>query len=104
MGITVGIDLGTSTSEIAYIKGGKPWIINNEFGEKITPSVVSVGDEGQFIVGKEAKERAALYPENTVMEVKRMMGTDKTIFIKGKKYSPEDISAEILKHLKQFFL
>ena len=97
----VGIDLGTSTSEIAYIKGSKPVVIENELDEKITLSVVSVGKNDEMIVGADAKARALLYPDDTVMEVKRLMGTDKKIKLKNSEYTPEEISAEILKHLKK---
>jgi len=101
MSVTVGIDLGTSTSEISYMKDGKPIVMENELNEKVTLSVVSVGDSGEMIVGSEAKARALLYPKDTIMEVKRLMGSDNQIILKGKKYSPEEISAEILKYLKK---
>lgn len=96
----IGIDLGTSTSEVSYIKDGNPKVIKNELGEEITLSVVGVGISDEWIVGSEAKARGLLYPGDTIMEVKRLMGTDGKISLKGKAYTPEEISAEILKYLK----
>jgi molecular chaperone DnaK len=97
----IGIDLGTSTSEVSYLKDGKPYIVKNEFGKEITPSVVSLGLEDEWIVGSEAKERALLYPKNTVMEIKRLMGTDEKIKLGNKIFTPSEISAEIIKYLKE---
>ena len=102
MSIIVGIDLGTSTSEIAYNKDGKPNIILNEYGEKITPSAVSIDLDGSIIVGKEAKSRALLYPKDTIMEVKRLMGTDEKITLNGTEYTPEEVSAKIIRHLIEY--
>lgn len=102
MGKIIGIDLGTTTSEIAYVKEGKPFIIRNieEGDEHAIPSVVSIeGDE--IRVGKKAKNQLLLKPELTVAEVKRIMGTDKIINIKGRDYKPEEISSLILKRLKE---
>ena len=70
----VGIDLGTSTSEIAVLENGKPRVIPNHIGEFITPSVVSIDDDGDIIVGREAKEQLLLKPSDTVIEIKRLMG------------------------------
>ncbi|HAT4252991.1 Hsp70 family protein [Clostridium perfringens] len=102
MGRIIGIDLGTTTSEIAYVKDGKPCIIRNieEGDEHAIPSVVSIeGDE--IKVGKKAKNQILLKPELTVAEVKRVMGTENIIQIQGKEYRPEEISALILKKLKE---
>lgn len=102
MGKIIGIDLGTTTSEIAYVKDGKPCIIRNveEGDEHVIPSVVSIeGDEVK--VGKKAKNQLLLKPELTVSEVKRIMGTDEIIRIHDKEYRPEEISALILKKLKE---
>jgi hypothetical protein len=68
MGIVVGIDLGTTTSEIAYIKNGKPEVIPNTLGSKITPSVVNLCEDGNILVGDMAKRKMILEPENTVIE------------------------------------
>ena len=102
MGRIIGIDLGTTTSEIAYVKDGKPCIIRNiEEGDgHAIPSVVSI--EGHEIkAGKKAKNQILLKPELTVAEVKRVMGTENIIQIQGKEYRPEEISALILKKLKE---
>ena len=95
----VGIDLGTSTSEIAVLKDGKPYVIPNHIGECITPSVVGVSDDGRIIVGSEAREQLLLKPEDTVMEVKRLMGSDTRVTMAGKQYTPQEISAFLLKYL-----
>ncbi|WP_300351149.1 Hsp70 family protein [Clostridium sp.] len=102
MGKIIGIDLGTTTSEIAYVKDGKPCIIRNieEGDEHVIPSVVSIDGE-EIKVGKKAKNQLLLKPEFTVSEVKRIMGTDEIINIQGKEYKPEEISAFILKKLKE---
>lgn len=71
----VGIDLGTSTSEIAFLKEGKPVLIPNHLGEYITPSVVGISDDGKIIIGKEARDQLLLKPDDTVIEVKRLMGS-----------------------------
>ncbi|EGT3617477.1 molecular chaperone DnaK [Clostridium perfringens] len=102
MGRIIGIDLGTTTSEIAYVKDGKPCIIRNveEGDEHVIPSVVSI-DGDEIKVGKKAKNQLLLKPELTVSEVKRIMGTEEIIKIQDKEYRPEEISALILKKLKE---
>ena len=95
----VGIDLGTSTSEIAVLKDGKPYVIPNHMGETITPSVDGVSNDGRIIVGSEAKEQLLLRPEDTVMEVKRLMGIDTRINMARKQYTPQEISAFLIKYL-----
>lgn len=102
MGRIIGIDLGTTTSEIAYIKNGRPEIIINDVNERITPSVVHVDKDDDFIVGKYAKAKAALHHDTTVMEVKRLMGTDQKVKLGNKEYSSEEISTIILKKLKKY--
>ena len=101
MGRIVGIDLGTSTSEIAVLKDGKPYVIPNHKGEAITPSVVGISDEGKIIVGSEAREQILLKPEDTVIEVKRLMGSDAKVLMGGKQYTPQEISAFLLKYLAE---
>lgn len=100
MGRIIGIDLGTTTSEIAYIKNGKPEIIISKEGARIIPSVVSIKN-GEILVGVSAKKNYAANPENTVTEIKRLMGTSGMVSMDGKDYLPEDISAIILKSLKE---
>ncbi|NSW91118.1 MAG: Hsp70 family protein [Firmicutes bacterium] len=95
----VGIDLGTSTSEIALLKDGKPYIIPNHLGEYITPSVVGISDDGSIIVGKEARAQLLLKPQDTVIEVKRLMGSNEKVYMGGVEYTPQQISAFILKYL-----
>ncbi|MFA9466249.1 MAG: Hsp70 family protein [Velocimicrobium sp.] len=97
----IGIDLGTSTSEAAVMIDGKPFLIPNEQGRQIIPSVIGVED-GHFIVGEEALARQLLYPEDTVIEVKRKMGEDKKIRVSGKSYTPEELSSKILAHIKTY--
>jgi len=99
MGSIVGIDLGTSTSEIAVLKEGKPFIIPNDLGEYITASVVGLADDGRIIVGKEARDQLLLKPDDTIIEVKRLMGDDTTVSIGGKEYTPQRISSFILSYL-----
>lgn len=97
----LGIDLGTSTSEIAILKDGKPLVLTNHIGEEITPSVVGISEEEEVIVGKSARDQMLLRPEDTVMEVKRLMGLNETVHMGGKEYKPQEISAFILKYLKE---
>jgi molecular chaperone DnaK (HSP70) len=96
-----GIDLGTTNSEIAYFKNGKPGVIPIENGVKYLPSVVGIDVSGNMVTGFKARNQYAAYPENTVMSVKRLMGSGKTVTMAGKEYTPAQISAEILKTLKQ---
>jgi len=98
----LGIDLGTSTSEIAYINDdGNVELIPNHFGEYITPSVVHIKEDGEVIVGIEAKEQLILNPESTFMEVKRLMGQDVTLTCHNRNYTPVEISSYILKYLME---
>ncbi|MCL2834575.1 MAG: Hsp70 family protein, partial [Treponema sp.] len=95
-----GIDFGTSTSEIAYVsKDGKIIIVPNHLGEVITPSVVNIGADGTLLVGREAKEKALVEPENTFLEVKRLFGTNTELTAHGKVYSPVDAAAMIIRYL-----
>ncbi|MDF2907867.1 MAG: 2-alkenal reductase [Herbinix sp.] len=97
----IGIDLGTSTSEVAVMMDGTPFIIPNERGHGITPSVVGM-KEGRFLGGEEAAERQLLYPQDTVTEVKRKMGSNERIKLSNKFYSPEELSSKLLVHLKAY--
>lgn len=101
MSRTIGIDLGTSTSEIAYVKEGRPVIIPNHAGESITPSVIYISPNGDFIVGQEAKEKLLLEPECTFMEVKRLMGSNEKLTAHGIEYTPQQLSSYILKYLTE---
>ncbi|WP_298836677.1 Hsp70 family protein [Clostridium sp.] len=97
----VGIDLGTSTSEIAVFEDGKAIVIKNLSGDLITPSVVGISIANELVVGKEAKDQLIIRPESTVMEVKRLMGSGKAVEMNGKEYRPEEISSYILGYLKK---
>ena len=104
MGFIVGIDLGTTNSAVAIIDNGSPRIIPNRTGSPITPSVVGVVEEGgktRLLVGEEAKRQLLLRPDQTVAEVKRVMGTDFRATMLGREYTPQEISAVILKNLKE---
>ena len=125
MGKAIGIDLGTTNSVVAVVQGGEPVVIPNQEGTRTTPSVVAFTDKGERLVGQIAKRQAITNPENTIFSIKRLMGRrvsskevkhakerlpysiaeaangDAHVEIKGKKYSPPEISAMILQKLKQ---
>jgi molecular chaperone DnaK len=125
MGKVIGIDLGTTNSVVAIMEGGEPVVIPNQEGSRITPSVVGFTDKGEILVGQVAKRQAITNPENTVYSVKRLIGRkydseevsraikrlpykvvkaangDAHVEIRGKVYSPAEISAKILLKLKQ---
>jgi molecular chaperone DnaK len=95
----VGIDLGTSTSEIACIVDGVPKVIPNTLGKPITPSVVHIREDGTTLVGEEAAEYLFTRPDCTFMEVKRLTGGGEILRAHGKEYSPEDLQAILLRYL-----
>ena len=100
----IGIDLGTSNSAAAVLMGGRPSIIpsaeGTSIGGKAFPSYVAFTKEGQVLVGEPAKRQAVTNPEGTITGIKRKMGTDYKVKVYGKEYSPEDISAQILRKIK----
>jgi len=100
----VGIDLGTSNSQCAVVEGGRPVIVPSAEGPtyagKMFPSVVCFMEDGTVLVGEPARRQAALKPDRTVMGIKRKMGTDYTVRIAGKTYTPQEISAKILRKIK----
>ena len=98
--IIIGIDLGTTNSEVAVFRDGKAVVIPDENGKKILPSFVGVGDDGTILVGEPAKNQYPLYPERTVKSIKRRMGSDQTVEMAGETYKPQEISAIILRRLK----
>lgn len=100
MGKIIGIDLGTTNSCVAVMEGGKPTVIANAEGDRTTPSVVAVTKEGERLVGKVAKRQAVVNSDNTIMSIKREMGTNYKAKLGGKEYSPQEISAMILSKLK----
>ena len=125
MGKAIGIDLGTTNSVVAVVQGGEPVVIPNQEGTRTTPSVVAFTDKGERLVGQIAKRQAITNPENTIFSIKRLMGRrydskevkhaqdrlpykiaeapngDAHVEIKGKHYSPPEISAMTLQKLKQ---
>ena len=90
----IGIDLGTTNSCVSVLEGGEPHVITNPEGGRTTPSVVAFKN-GEKIVGDAAKRQALTNP-NTVVSIKRLMGTNQKVELEGKKYTPEEISAMIL--------
>ena len=100
MGKIIGIDLGTTNSCVAVLEGGEPVVIANAEGNRTTPSVVGFAKNGERLVGETAKRQAITNPERTIASIKRYMGTDHTVEIDGKKYTPQDISAMVLGKLK----
>lgn len=97
----VGIDLGTTNSLVAYYTEDGPKIIPNRLGKHLTPSVVSVDEEGNVYVGETAQERMSLYPDSVASAFKRSMGSDREYILSGKKYRPEELSSIILRFLKE---
>src|SRR5688572_4021100 len=119
----IGIDLGTTNSVVAVVEGGNPTVITNQEGSRLTPSVVGFTKDGEILVGQVAKRQAITNPENTVFSIKRFMGrrhdevvsemklvpykvikgpsSDARVEIRGKQYSPPEISAMILRKLKE---
>jgi molecular chaperone DnaK len=122
-GKVIGIDLGTTNSVVAVIEGGQPTVIVNQEGNRTTPSVVAFAKDGERLVGQVAKRQAVTNPENTIFSIKRFMGRkydevateasrvpykvvkapngDAWVEVRGKTYSPPEISALILRKLKE---
>ncbi|DAA97866.1 TPA: molecular chaperone DnaK [Candidatus Gastranaerophilales bacterium HUM_9] len=99
MAKTIGIDLGTTNSVVAVMEGGKPTVIANAEGMRTTPSIVGFSKTGERLVGQLAKRQAILNPDKTVASIKRHMGDDYKTTIDGKDYTPQEISAMILRKL-----
>lgn len=97
----IGIDLGTSTSEVAILEEGKPKVIPNSKGQIITPSVVGIDQDGNLLIGQDARDQMLFRPKDTVIEVKRLMGSGQKVSMGGKEYTPQQISSFILKYLKK---
>jgi molecular chaperone DnaK len=122
VGKTIGIDLGTTNSCVAVLEGGEPTVLENSEGGRTTPSVVAFSESGDRLVGTVAKRQAVMNPENTIFSIKRFMGRkeaevkeeetivpykveagpngDVRVDVRGKQYSPPEISAMILQKLK----
>jgi len=101
MGKVLGIDLGTTNSCMAVVIGGEPTVIPNAEGGRTTPSVVGLSKKGEMLVGELAKRQAVANPENTVASIKRRMGERIKVRMGDKEYTPEEISAFILRKLKR---
>ncbi len=101
MARAVGIDLGTTVSVVAIFEGGEPTVIANAEGSRTTPSVVAFAKNAEVLVGEVAKQQAVTNVDRTVRSVKRQMGTDWSINIDGKKFTPQQISAFVLQKLKR---
>ena len=99
MAKTIGIDLGTTNSVVAVMEGGKPTVIANAEGSRTTPSIVGFSKTGERLVGQLAKRQAILNPDKTIISIKRYMGDDYKKNIDGKDYTPQEISAMILRKL-----
>ena len=97
----VGIDLGTTNSVVAVLEGGEPTVIPNAEGARTTPSVVGFSKAGEILVGEVAKRQAITNPDRTIRSIKREMGTDWGQEIDGKKWTAQEISAQILSKLKR---
>ena len=97
MAKTIGIDLGTTNSVMAVMEGGKPTVITNAEGSRTTPSIVAFSKNGERLVGQLAKRQAILNPDKTIISIKRKMGEDFKTNIDGKDYTPQEISAMILR-------
>jgi molecular chaperone DnaK len=100
MGKIIGIDLGTTNSCVAVMEGGEAVVIANAEGGRTTPSVVAYSKTGERMVGQVAKRQAITNPDRTIASIKRDMGTSNTVEIDGKKLTPQEISADILRKLK----
>ena len=100
MGKIIGIDLGTTNSCVAVMEGGEPVVIPNAEGNRTTPSVVAFSKNGERLVGQIAKRQAVTNPDNTVISIKRKMGTAEKVKIEGESFSPQEISAMVLQKLK----
>ena len=101
MARAVGIDLGTTNSVVAVLEGGEPTVIANAEGGRTTPSVVAFAKNSEVLVGEIAKRQAVTNVDRTIRSVKRHIGTDWTVDIDGKSYTPQEISARILQKLKR---
>lgn len=97
----IGIDLGTTNSLVAIMNQGRPRVLPNSLGENLTPSVVGLCNEGKLIVGKSARNRLVTHPMQTVAMFKRGMGTSQQFDLGGKSYSATELSALLLRHLRE---
>lgn len=96
----IGIDLGTTNSAVAIWKDGKAQLVPNSLGDILTPSAVSISDNGDVLIGMAARERQSTHPNSTATGFKRIMGTDQKLILSGKSFLPEDLSSRVLLSLK----
>jgi molecular chaperone DnaK len=101
MARAVGIDLGTTNSCVSVLEGGEPTVIANAEGSRTTPSIVAFARNGEVLVGEVAKRQAVTNPDRTIRSVKREIGSNWSIDIDGKKYTPQEISARVLMKIKR---
>jgi molecular chaperone DnaK len=101
MARAVGIDLGTTNSVVSVLEGGEPVVVANAEGSRTTPSIVAFAKNGEVLVGQPAKNQAVTNVDRTIRSVKRHIGTDWSVEIDGKKYTPQEISARTLMKLKR---
>jgi molecular chaperone DnaK len=101
MAKAVGIDLGTTNSVVATVSDGQPWVIPDENGVDILPSCVGIGADGKLLIGQDGIRQYAAAPERTVKSIKRQMGTSHKTTLGDRDYLPQEISAIILRSLKQ---
>jgi len=99
--LIVGIDLGTTNSEIAVVRDGQPHVLPDEEGDPILPSFVGLTEQGKLLVGKAARNQWVLAPERTVKSIKRQMGQDVQVPLGTQQFRPQEISAMILRKLKE---
>ena len=95
--IILGIDLGTTNSEVGIFQSGKIQIFEDQNGKKIIPSIICFDKSGKLLVGHEARNLSVLFPERSVKSIKRLMGSTTPIKVIDKEYRPQEISAMILK-------
>src|SRR6516165_8761094 len=95
----IGIDLGTTNSEAAIIRNGQPYVFVED-GDPILPSFVGLSEDGKLLVGKAARNQWVLAPERTIKSIKRKMGQDVKVKLGDQEYRPQEISAMILRALK----
>src|SRR5438132_9083134 len=100
MDTIVGIDLGTTNSEVAHLREGQPHVIPDADGDAILPSFVGLSEDGRLLVGKPARNQWVLAPERTIKSIKRKMGQDVKVKLGDQEYRPQEISAMILRALK----
>src|SRR3954452_18866434 len=100
MDIIVGIDLGTTNSEVAILREGQPHVCTDEDGDPILPSFVGISEDGRLLVGKAARNQWVLAPERTVKSIKRKMGQDVKVKLGEQEDRPQEISSMILRALR----